>query len=177
MTVRCVLVTGSREWTDVWAVKEALDGAVREAVDDGVTELLVRHGACYPRPDPDTGRRPFKSADYLAHLWIARFAACQPITITEQRRPADWTGRCRPTCDTKKIRRGRAVRDHRRIRADGKSTCPEAGKYRNADMVREQPRPYRAYAFSLDKSPGTVDCVRNIRGASIPCDPIERTSK
>ena len=74
---RCVLVTGSRAWTDVWAVKDKLDAAVAEAVADGVTELIVRHGACYPRPDGQ-GHRPFESADYLAHLWIRRYGPSQP---------------------------------------------------------------------------------------------------
>lgn len=173
---RCILVTGSRAWTDVWAVKDALDGAVADAVADGVTELIVRHGACYPRVDPATGRRPHQSADYIAHLWIARFGPEQPITITEQERPADWTARCRPTCDSK-VRRGKRQRDHRRIRGDGVSICPAAGVYRNDDMVRERPQPHTAYAFILDNSPGTRDCVTRLREFSIPVHPIERASR
>lgn len=175
MTQRCILVTGSRAWTDVWAVKDALDAAVAETAADGVTELIVRHGACYPIFNPDLGRLPFKSADYLTHLWIARYAGEQPITITEQARPADWTGPCRPSCNTKP-RRGQ-VRAHRGIRGDGKTTCPAAGIYRNMDMVLEQPQPYRGLAFLLDKSSGTSNCVKKMREFSIPVVPIERTSR
>jgi hypothetical protein len=42
------------------------------------------HGACYPKEDPATGRRPTKSADYLAHLW------CHFNRIAEETHPAEW---------------------------------------------------------------------------------------
>lgn len=172
---RCILVTGSRGWTDVWALKDELDKVVEQAEADGVTELIFRHGACYPFFNPDLGRLPFKSADYLTHLWIARYARCQPITITEQARPANWTGPCRPTCNTKP-RRGQ-VREHRQRRADGTSTCSAAGVYRNMDMILEKPQPYQGIAFRLDMSAGTTRCIEKMREFSIPVVPIERTSR
>lgn len=171
--VRCVLVTGSRKWSDVWAIKAELDAAVADAFADGVTELIIRHGACYPPVDRETGRRPFESADYLAHLWVARFAAEQPLTITEQERPADWEAPCRSTC---RVKQGSRARDHRRMRG-GRSICPAAGNYRNIAMIGEQPAPYRGYAFILDGSTGATHCKTKMREFSIPVDPIERSSR
>lgn len=174
VTARCILVTGSRNWTDARALTEALDGAVAEAIADGVTELIVRHGACYPIVDRERGMRPYESADWLAHLWIDRFRASYPITITEDAMPADWTGPCRPTCNTKKRRN--QTRDHRQQRG-GRSTCPAAGVYRNIDMIRKQPQPYRGLAFRLDGSAGTTRCIDRMREFSIPVEPVERTSR
>lgn len=175
MSVRCVLVTGSREWDDVWAVKAELEAAVAEAVTDGIGELIVRHGACYPRYNAELGRRPHKSADYLAHLWIVLYGPQQPIGIVEQRRPADWTGPCRPSCPAKP-RRGQ-TRKHRQTRPDGTTWCPAAGAYRNREMLLEQPQPYRGLAFRLDGSPGTTDCIEAMRDLSIPVDPVDRVSE
>lgn len=174
MTRRCVLVTGSREWDDIWAIREQLEGAVAEAAADGITELVVRHGACYPLYDPELGRLPHKSADYLAHLWISLYGPDQPVVIVEQRRPADWTGPCRPSCPTKP-RRGQ-LREHRQTRRDGTTWCPLAGKYRNRDMLLEDPQPYRGLAFRLDGSPGTTHCIDAMRELSIPVDPVDRVS-
>lgn len=166
---RVLLITGSRFWTDVWTIKHTLDRAVTAAGDDGVTELVLRHGACYPPVDKDTGRRPFRSADYLAHLWCQKHARMIQLTpvgvLTEQARPADWTAACRPAC-SQRTHRNRNV-GHRRL-AGGRLICPDAGKYRNRDMVLEEPRPYLGIAFHLDNSAGTAHCIRTMREFSIP---------
>jgi hypothetical protein len=160
---RCILVTGSRDWANAWSLKAILDQAAAEAAADAVTHLIVRHGACYPRHDPDLGRRPFRSADYLAHLWIARFAATQPVRIVEQARPARWQAPCRPDCDNKPTRvRPRGHRTH------GGLTCPQAGLHRNVDMIREEPTPYAGYAFWDGSSAGTRHCIRKLREFSVP---------
>lgn len=73
--VRRVLVTGSRDWTDWRTIGEALTWA---------RPTVVVHGSCYPQIDPATGRRPWVSADYLAHLWCGRHG------IPDEPHPANW---------------------------------------------------------------------------------------
>lgn len=165
MTTYVVLVTGSRFWDDVWAIKRELDQAVEEAVDAGADELIVRHGACYPPYLKGTRRRPHRSADWLTHLWFERFGAAQPISIIEQPRPADWEGPCRPACN-QATHRGRNI-NHRRTRGSV-MICPMAGHHRNKDMVLEDPRPTIGIAFHRDNSGGTAHCIRTMREFSIP---------
>lgn len=158
MTARrlVVLVTGSRTWTDPWAVKGALDAIATTATPG--TELIVRHGACYPGADPLTRRRPHRSADYLAHLWCQRHTAAFPgLTVTEDAMPAHWTARCQPVCPA----------GHRRARYDGETICPWAGHHRNQVMVDKQPRPSEAVAFWAGQSRGTADCIQRLRAAGI----------
>ncbi len=164
MTV-VVLVTGSRFWDDAWTLKTELDAVAADAADAGATTLIVRHGACYPLPDPRTGRIPARSADWLTHLWIQRFGPGQPVQIVEQARPADWLGPCRPACQ-QRTHRGRHV-SHRRVNGT-RTTCPAAGVYRNKDMVLEDPRPDTGLAFLRDNSSGTSNCVTTMRGFGIP---------
>jgi hypothetical protein len=62
-----LLVTGSRTWEDAQALYGALDLYWYFAKHRGL-KLKVIHGACYPR-EIKPGKRPFKSADWMAHLW------------------------------------------------------------------------------------------------------------
>jgi hypothetical protein len=157
-----VLVTGSRFWDDVWAVKDALDQAVADAKTAGAREFILRHGACFPPADKHTGIRPHRSADYLAHLWFMKYAKLMPLPqMTVQARPADWEGPCRPACN-QATHRGRNV-NHRRVRG-----CPMAGIHRNKDMVLEDPRPDYGIAFQRDNSSGTGNCIKTMREFSIP---------
>lgn len=158
-----LLLTGSRFWDDVWAIKTELEREVAEAVAAGADEFVLRHGACYPPylKGVYPKRRPHRSADWLAHLWFERFGAQQPISIIEQARPADWSGPCRPACEGR-THRGRTVNHRTRY------GCPMAGHHRNKDMVLEDPRPDRGLAFQRDNSSGTDNCIRTMREFSIP---------
>lgn len=69
---RRVLVTGSRDWTDTGAVREALNLAWRDAGQP----IVVVHGAC------PTG------ADHIADGWAVEHE-CAGITVERHR--ADWT--------------------------------------------------------------------------------------
>ena len=167
--VHVILVTGSRFFDDIWAIKTTLDQALTDATHAGAHQVIIRHGACYPPPDRATGRRPHRSADYLTRLWVAHNAHT-PTThnlahVLEQERPADWTAPCRPACQ-QRTRRDR-VTDHRRIRGNS-MICPMAGLHRNTDMIREQPQPTVGIAFTRDNSAGTAHCIRAMRAFSIP---------
>jgi hypothetical protein len=70
-----VLVTGSRDWTDVAAVNDALD-AISAHVDD---DIVVVHGACR------TG------ADAYARAWVQDRLDVGETTITEDPHPVDWS--------------------------------------------------------------------------------------
>lgn len=163
-----VLVTGSRLYDDAWTVRAALEDVAVETFLAG-HELVIRHGACYPPPDRITGRIPARSADWLTHLWIARFGAAYETPVVEQERPADWEAPCRPACSTR-THRGRNP-SHRRPR--GTSTyCPMAGVHRNRDMVLEDPRPDLGIAFLRDNSTGTRNCVTTMREFGILVEEI-----
>jgi hypothetical protein len=166
MTQLVVLVTGSRFYDDGWAIKRVLDDVTSGEQAD---ELVIRHGACYPRRDPKTGRIPARSADWLTHLWIARFGPGRPVRIAEQERPADWEAPCRPSC-TQRTHRHRNV-EHRKPRGTG-TYCPMAGHHRNRDMVLEDPRPGLGIAFLRDNSSGTDHCVRTMREFGIHVEEI-----
>lgn len=163
-----LLVTGSRFYDDAWRIRRVLEDAVAEAFlwHD---QLVIRHGACYPNVDKKTGRIPARSADWLTHLWIARFGPAYESEITEQERPADWNAPCRPACQSK-TRRSKNV-DHRRPGRGG-TYCPMAGVYRNTAMVLEDPRPDLGIAFLRDNSSGTDNCVTTMREFGIEVEEI-----
>jgi hypothetical protein len=168
-----VLVTGSRFWDNTALIKEALDQAVADAVTAGYPEFVLRHGKAYPPFSARLGRRPWRSADYLAHLWFQHTTRGPlPIPVmVEQERPADWDAPCRPACQGR-THRGRTV-DHRITRPNGHGNyCPDAGKIRNRDMALEDPRPTVGVAFHRDNSSGTAHCIRTMRELSIPVLPI-----
>lgn len=158
-----LIVTGSRAWTDAQVLREVLDIFAEQAAAAGVPELIVAHGAAYPKPDRATGRIPVKSADWLAHRWIHDLP--HPLPVTEEAHTADWTAPCRPTCKS----------GHRKTRVRGGGTyCPAVGNYRNADLVA--PGADAGAVFLLDDSTGTTDCWRRMKAADIPCTPVVRRS-
>lgn len=147
-----VLVTGSRALD----TPELLHWALTDTWHD-ITQLggrmLVVQGACYPRKDT-AGRRPMRSADWLAHLW------CQANGVPDEEHPSDW-GTCTPLCpDT----------PHLRYRADGTPYCPVAGCARNQHMVDLGADV--CIACPVGRSPGTRDCIRRARAAGIPVRPV-----
>ena len=73
-----LLATGSRNHTGKGFIWRVLDGYLAEHPD-----MIVVHGACYPKPRPD-GSRPDRSADWLIHLW------CQHRGVPDEPHPADW---------------------------------------------------------------------------------------
>lgn len=103
--------------------------------------------------------------------------------ISEEARPADWTGLCRPTCKPGHRQPGRN---------GGRSYCPAAGDYRNEDMVAEEPVPNLCLAFVDEcakpscRQPkphgthGAIDCASGAERAGIETcyagfDPHEQT--
>jgi len=164
-----VLVTGSRLYDDAWKIKRTLDEVAADVKAEGVDQLVIRHGACYPNRDKTTGRIPARSADWLTHLWIGKFATDLPIKVVEQERPADWNAPCRPACQSK-TRRGKNP-DHRRPGRGG-TYCPMAGVYRNTAMVLEDPRPDLGVAFLRDNSTGTSNCIKTMREFGIHVEEV-----
>ena len=79
MTVRRVLVTGSRDWPDPNVVWTALDSELFRGTLTTTDTLVVVHGAC------PTG------ADLEADRWVkARSAEIRTADIRVKRYPADW---------------------------------------------------------------------------------------
>lgn len=156
-----LLVTGSRLWTDTVLFRQEIDAVARAAADAGHTHLVVVHGACYPKPERATGRRPHQSADWLAHLWVVYASHPLHLPVTEEPHPANWTAACRAEC-----RPG-----HRRDQTGGRSICPAAGNYRNQLMVDHGAD--QGIAFPLHRSVGTRDCINRMRQAGIPVRVVE----
>lgn len=156
-----LLITGSRSWSDAQIIRETLDIFAEQAAIAGVPHLIVAHGACYPGVDRATGRRPARSADWLAHLWVELLP--HPLPVVDEPMPADWTTACRPECKP----------GHRRQQG-ARSICPAAGNYRNAALVAAGAD--AAVAFLLDDSTGTRDCIRRIEAAGIRLQRIVRRS-
>ncbi|GHE33275.1 hypothetical protein GCM10017673_40260 [Streptosporangium violaceochromogenes] len=77
-----ILVTGSRRLTDAHALEAALTNTWHDVTQLG-EEMLVVHGACYPQPNA-SGQRPYRSADWLTHLW------CATRGVQDEPHPADW---------------------------------------------------------------------------------------
>jgi hypothetical protein len=70
-----ILVTGSRDWTDVPAVYDALAQAVAEAPH---RSAVIVHGACP------------KGADAIARLWIRMRPVEWGRRVSAEAHPADW---------------------------------------------------------------------------------------
>lgn len=157
-----LIVTGSRAWTDATVLRGVLDILAEQAAAAGVPEVIVAHGACYPRRDRVTDRIPARSADWLAHLWIELLP--HPLPVREEPHPANWTAACRPECKA----------GHRRPRPNGGDYCPAVGNYRNGDLVA--PGADAGVAFLLDNSSGTRDCINRMEAADIPVQRIVRRS-
>lgn len=105
-TVKRLLITGSREWTDGTIILRAL-GDVRAEWGDAEDCVLV-HGDA-------------RGADRIAaRFWGARFG------LPVEPHPASWYAPCRPECKP----------NHRRAKVlGGPKVCPAQGMYRNAHMV------------------------------------------
>lgn len=82
-----VLVTGSRDWDRQDVVDGVLDIIAQNAAAIGDDEMVVVHGACFPRPRD--GVLPKESADYLADLWVRRGG--HPLPVRPERHPAKWS--------------------------------------------------------------------------------------
>lgn|GEM_PF-1924500 len=142
-----ILVTGARAFTDIQALADAVLDVWHDAVTLGGSIVLV-HGACYPAKGRN-GKRPNKSADWLAHLIAVAYG------IPDEPHPADWAA-CSPICPDK---------PHRKTRRDGTVYCPLAGHWRNQHMV--DLGAYLCLAAPVGASTGTRDCMRRARAAGI----------
>lgn len=138
-----LLLTGSRMWTYLPAIASALTLYIHHAFGRG-RRLLVLHGDCN------------QGADALAKIWLARRTSLG-WPVAQHAFPADWTGPC--VAD-------RCPGDHRRRRRrDGAWFCPDAGRYRNEQMVAAGPQ--WCEGFNRNHSPGTSGCLRLARQAQI----------
>jgi hypothetical protein len=136
---RRVLVTGSRSWTDEYAVYYALVRELQQADDH---HLIVVHGAC------PTG------ADAFAHRWATLVHFKPWVTVEAEPHPADWHRDCDENCY------------HRPREKNGRSYCPMAGHLRNQAMVDLGADV--CLAFPTTTSRGTRDCMRRAEAAGIP---------
>lgn len=143
-----VLATGGRDRDDkplIWATFDTIRAEH--------PRLVVVHGAAYPKPGRH-GVRPDKSADWLIHQW------CAANNVYEETHPADWNTCSTPACTPQ----------HRKQRRGGGGTyCPDAGTWRNSEMVARDA--HECVAFP-GQGPGTRDCMRKAAAASIPVHTI-----
>lgn len=77
-----ILVTGSRDWADEESLKDAIYSA--RFMGGFIFNTVIVHGACYPPIDPKTGKRPLRSADWLAER------AAKEFGFKSEPTPADW---------------------------------------------------------------------------------------
>lgn len=73
-----IIVTGSRSWSDVMVLRQALAWLAYDVVVRDGGSLVVVHGAC------PTG------ADAMASEWVAHWPGTGWSGVTEERHPADW---------------------------------------------------------------------------------------
>lgn len=137
-----VLVSGSRDWTDVDHVALRLDDVLANHPEG----LLVVHGAC-----PD-------GLDAIADAW----AVATP-NVGVERHPADWDS-CAWECPMSAHRFQKRAGDrlHPGILPD---YCPKAGPRRNALMVGLGAE--LMLGWPLGRSPGTRGCMGLARRAGI----------
>ncbi|MFI7628430.1 DUF2493 domain-containing protein [Microbispora rosea] len=127
-----LLVTGSRNHTGKAFIWQVMDGYHADHPD-----MLVIHGACYPKPNPD-GSRLDKSADWLTHLW------CQARGVQDEPHPADW----QQHGDAAGPIRNQAMVD---LGADECAAFPKGGSRGTADCMRRAEKagiPVRRWAAS-----------------------------
>lgn len=134
-----ILITGSRDWNDRRAIRDAIEEHATTAFPDGV---LVIHGDA-------------NGADRIARDAVRAWKA-DGWPIDEHAVPANWSARCRNTCKP----------GHRKIRNTGYSYCPAAGMYRNAEMVALGADV--CLAFIRSGSPGATGCALLAEEAGIP---------
>lgn len=149
-----VLGTGSREFTDIDAIRVGLGSAISAALctvdwEDHASLVTVVHGNAY------------KGADRLIDR-VAREFGCHVEKVD-----APWDGPCcRPEKLDPLTDKPWCTPGHRKPRKHGEGTyCPKAGHRRNQEMVRRGAN--TAVAFPLGPSRGTRDCMARIRAAGI----------
>lgn len=150
MTVRRVLVTGSRNWPWPATVTAALDAQRARLRAGDVLVVVVGY---------DPGRDYPPGVDRIAYRWARhhqRNPAAGLAAVAVEPHPADWQT-CAPDCNPRD-------HGHRLATRGGKLThCPTAGFRRNGEMVDSGADV--ALAFCLDDSHGTLDCLGRIRAA------------
>lgn len=132
-----VLVTGSRGWSDVDTIHNALLAAWADAVEAGASGITVIHGGA-------------SGADRIAAQWAD---TNRNDGVGQERHEADWAT-CGPDCQP----------EHRR-RVGRREWCPTAGPRRNQRMVDTAPA--LVLAFQIGNSTGTADCIRRAQAAQI----------
>lgn len=145
-----VLITGSRSWRDGQLIRSKLEeclSLVNEAAEamprpDGGDVLTVVHGACR------------SGADQFADGWT-RWHVKRGHRVARETYPAQWDGPCRDTC-----RPG-----HRRNDPRGWNVCPQAGFFRNEEMVALGAD--LCLAFIADNSKGASHCAEYADKAGI----------
>lgn len=145
-----LMVTGSRDWDDELVIRTALSEAyIRLFNNEENTGPSLLVGAAI-------------GADQMAEgIW-------KMSRLPYKRVPADWTLPCRPQCEP----------GHRRPHRNGKTFCPMAGFYRNADMIALKPMLVLAFLKPCRKdrctrkgkhdSHGTAQAVELAEDAGIP---------
>jgi hypothetical protein len=141
-----ILVTGSRTWTDVAGLGDALLDAWHDVTQTISRDcrLVVVHGDCA------------EGADALAKQWATDNG------VIHEPHPADWAALCSDHC---------LLSTHRKISAQHGEYCPRAGHRRNQFMVDLGAD--LVLAFHRDGSRGTADCVRRAEIAGIPVRRME----
>lgn len=143
-----ILITGSRDWMDIHAIERALlkyHPVDAQGFDLPDKPTLV-HGDC-PR-----------GVDSMAKI-AAKF-----LGWTLEPHAADWVGPCRPECKP----------GHRRRNNFGGTYCPNAGHYRNQDMVDLGADV--VLAFQRNGSRGTQDCIDRALTAGLKVIPHTEAS-
>jgi hypothetical protein len=158
VTIRRVLVTGSRCWPWPGTVCDALtDQRARLGAGD---TLIVVVGF-------DPKRHTPRGVDRFAYEWAHHHevlpAAEGQACVVAEPHPADWDS-CGPGCVLGDTAHRRAAA--RAAKLGRPVWCPRAGRRRNGEMVAAGADV--ALAFCLDDSPGTLDCMGRAKAARIP---------
>lgn len=82
-----VLFTCSRTYTDQDTAWSVLDIIAKASSAEGYAELVVVHGACFPR-DRDSEGRLIVASDYIAEMWIRR--GDHPLPVRAERHPPNY---------------------------------------------------------------------------------------
>jgi hypothetical protein len=154
-----VLVTGSRAWSDIPVMADALLDTWHDATQDGHSGITVLEGGA-------TG------ADSIARTWAKQHRA---DGVDSRTMPADWDGPCADTCPP----------GHRKD-AHGHEYCPLAGHRRNQQMVDQKPAIVLAFVSPCTNdrcrkpkphgSHGVDDCLKRAKKAEIPVRRYEVTA-
>lgn len=135
--MRRILITGSRDWRDLDAIKDALRAEYRK--QPGPMEIV--HGDAH-------------GADRLAARAADELTDEEHYLIGIRKYPADWEAYCSPVCW-----------QHRKKRRNGTEYCPRQGHIRNERMVNLGADV--CLAFPMARSKGTWGCMDLAEGAGI----------